>query len=461
MNSTRTAASTPTEEAPDLDAHAKILLDQRALDCVHCGLCLPVCPTYRLTGNEAASPRGRIYLMRAFAEKRIEPAVDTIGEIDRCLVCRACETVCPSGVQFGEMMELTRDLVESTPARSGFSFRVKRAFFRHVLPHPARVRWMAMLLRFYRESGLRGLLRKLGLIELFGAKTVLRDQLLPTIPPLAQRVEPPAVTAARGAARGQVGFLVGCVAHELLPGANRASIAVLAENGFEVRCPTSRPCCGALPAHFGDLDAARALAKKTIEAFDGDSEPVVVSSAGCGSAMKEYGRLLENDPTWAERARRFGARVVDWNEFLAAKGLVAPQGRLDLKVAYSEPCHLAHAQRISAAPKSLLAAIPGVTLVPFVGQDTCCGAAGLYSVTQPELSLQLLDQKMEQLKGARPDVIVTANPGCHLQLKSGAAHELPGIEVLHVAELLERSYRGGSGATVPPSPGSTPPGNSA
>jgi len=429
--------------------HEQKLLDLRALDCVHCGLCLPACPTYSLTGNEAASPRGRIYLMRAFAEKRLDIAVDTIDEVDRCLVCRACETVCPSGVQFGEMMELTRDLVEKSGARGGLAKRLKRLFFRRVLPHPARVRWLAMALRFFRESGLRGLLRKLGLIDLFGKEMALRDRLMPSIPPLAARVEPPAVTPARGSKRGDVGFLVGCVAHELLPGANRASIAVLAENGFEVRCPAERPCCGALPAHFGDLEAARALARKTIAAFERDATPVVVSSAGCGSAMKEYGRLLEHDPQWAERAQRFAARVVDWNEFLAAKGLAAPPGRLELKVAYSEPCHLAHAQRISAAPKGLLQSIPGVTLVPFAGQDRCCGAAGLYSVTQPAQSLALLDQKMAQLAGAKPDVVVTANPGCHLQLKSGAEAAMPGVEVLHVAELLERSYRAAA-APAPP-----------
>ena len=429
-----------------MSVHEEKLLDLRALDCVHCGLCLQSCPTYKLTGNEAASPRGRIYLMRAFSEKRIEMTAQTIGEIDACLVCRACETVCPSGVQYGEMMELTRDLVEKSGARSGFAKRVKRLFFRSVLPYPARVRWLAVGLRFFRQSGLRSLVRTLGLLDLFGRKMALRDQLMPAIPPLADRVEPPVVTPARGTARGKTGFLVGCVAHELLPGANRAAISVLAENGFEVRCPPSRPCCGALPAHFGDLDAARALARKTIEAFECDSDPVVVSSAGCGSAMKEYGRLLEHDPKWAERAKRFGARVVDWNEFLAAKGLTAPLGRLDLRVAYSEPCHLAHAQRISAAPKSLLESIPGVTLVPFAGQESCCGAAGLYSVTQPEQSLALLAQKMEQVATAKPDVIVTANPGCHLQLKSGAAEALPATEVLHVAELLERSYRAAGAA---------------
>jgi glycolate oxidase iron-sulfur subunit len=424
-----------------MESAEKILRYQRALDCVHCGLCLPVCPTYRLTGRESASPRGRVYLMRAFAEGRMEESAESIAEIDRCLVCRACETVCPSGVQFGEMMELTRDLLEPTPARSGLGRRLKRWFFRKVLPRPARVRWLALALRFYRVSGARGLLRKLGLLELFGKDLARRDRLLPEVPPLSERVEPPALTAARGERRARVGFLVGCVAHELLPRANRAAIAVLAENGCEVVCPPSRPCCGALPMHFGDLTAARELAKKTIDAFPEELDAVVVSSAGCGSAMKEYAGLLEHDLLYAERGRRFASRVRDWNEHLAKTSLQPPAGRLELRVAYSEPCHLAHAQRISAAPKALLAAIPGVTLVPFEGQESCCGAAGLYSVTQPAQSLALLEQKMRNLAAAKPDVIVTANPGCQLQLRAGSAERLPGVEVLHVAELLERAYR--------------------
>ncbi len=236
-----------------MDAHEKILLDQRALDCVHCGLCLPVCPTYRLTGNEAASPRGRIYLMRAFAEKRIEPAVDTIGEVDKCLVCRACETVCPSGVQFGEMMELTRDLVEATPARGGFARRVKRLFFRNVLPHPARVRWLALLLRFYRESGLRFVLQKLGLIELFGAKTVLRDRLLPSIPPLAERVEPPERTAARGPERGAVGFLVGKPYRQPVPGAAPAGAQAAASSAAPASARRMRITRGSKPPAISSI----------------------------------------------------------------------------------------------------------------------------------------------------------------------------------------------------------------
>jgi glycolate oxidase iron-sulfur subunit len=434
-----------TPHATGKEAAVETLLRyEHSLDCVHCGLCLPVCPTYRLTGKESASPRGRIYLMRAFAEKRLEESASSILEVDRCLVCRACETVCPSGVQFGEMMELTRDLLEPTGARGRLARALTRGFVRDVLASPRRVRALASLLRLYRESGLRFALRKLGVLHLFGRGLVQRDDLLPSIPPRAERGDPPVVTPACGPRRARVGFLVGCIAHELLPRANRASIEVLAKNGCEVVCPKSRPCCGALPMHFGDLEAARRLARATIDAFDdpaaGPLDAVVVSSAGCGSAMKDYHRLLEHDAAYAEKAKRFSARLKDWNEYLAALPLVPPTGRLDLRVAYSEPCHLVHAQRISAAPKALLQAIPGVQLVPFVGSDSCCGAAGLYSVTQPEQSVALLDAKMEQLALARPDVIVTANPGCHLQLKSGAADSMPAVEVLHVAELLARAY---------------------
>jgi len=341
-------------------------------------------------------------------------------------------------------MELTRDLLEPTNAHGRFARAVKRGFFHFVLASPQRVRLLATLLRLYRESGLRFALRKLGVLHLLGSDFVRRDDLLPSIPPRAERVDPPVVTPASGPRRARVGFLVGCIVHEVLLWANRAVIEVLARNGCDVVCPKSRPCCGALPMHFGDLEAARRLARTTIDAFDdpaaGTLDAVVVSSAGCGSAMKDYHRLLEHDPAYAEKAKRFSAKLKDWNEFLAALPLAPPPRRLELRVAYSEPCHLVHAQRISAAPKQLLQAIPGVQLVPFLGSDSCCGAAGLYSVTEPRQSVALLDAKMEQLAAARPDVIVTANPGCHLQLMSGAAGKMPAVEVLHVAELLARAY---------------------
>ncbi len=427
--------------AADPRAHERILRYQRTLDCVHCGLCLPVCPTYAITGKESASPRGRIYLMRAFAEERLEVSSETIREIDACLVCRACETVCPSGVQFGEMMELSRDLIEDTPARSDTTRWLKRWFFRTVLPRPALLRIAVDVLALYQRTGLCAAARFFGLPHLFGMRTATRDAMMPRVPPSDRRRNLPDVSMPFGERRARVGFLVGCVAHELLPDANRAAIAVLQYNGCEVVCPPSRPCCGALPLHFGDVSAARRLARATIESFPQDLDAVVVSSAGCAAAMKEYARMFENDPL-RMKAVAFASKVKDFSEFLVALPFHPPEGRLDVRVAYDEPCHLIHAQRISEAPKKLLQSIPGLTLVPFSEQEMCCGAAGLYTLLEPTQSIELLERKMERLVAVKPDLIATANPGCQLQLVSGAREYLPDAEVLHIAEILLRSYEG-------------------
>ncbi len=432
-----------------MKAHDKILRYDRALDCVHCGLCLPVCPTYRLTRKETASPRGRISLMRAFAEGQLEETHQNVTELDHCLVCRACETVCPSGVQFGEMMEISRDLLEDTPARRGMGPRIKRWFFRHVLPHPGRLRSLEESLRLYQKTGLRLVLQKLGLLQLGGRATVLRDAMLPDVPGLGQRNAPSRVTAAQGVPRARVGFLVGCVAHELLPEANRAAISVLSRNGCEVVCPEERPCCGALPLHFGDLEAARDLARRTIQSFPTDLDAIVVSSAGCASAMKDYGRLLEADERLRDRARRFSESIRDFTEFLLPLPLIAPEGRLDARVCFDEPCHLSHAQGIRTEPRQLIRSIPGVELVDFEGQESCCGAAGLSTVLAPEQSVELLEQKIAAVKKVAPDYLVTANPGCQLQLRTGTTEWLPGVEVMHVAELLEKSYQTADHARLP------------
>jgi glycolate oxidase iron-sulfur subunit len=422
-------------------AHEKILRYDRSLDCVHCGLCLPACPTYQHTGKETASPRGRIYLMRAFAEGRLSETPENIQEIDQCLVCRACETVCPSGVQFGEMMEITRDLVETTQARGRLPRFFKRWFFRRILPYPRRLRLLASLLSLYRGTGLQAMARTFGLVHLLGKKQVLRDSFLPPIPALTQRSEPSIVNAAEGEQQAEVGFLVGCVAHELLPAANRAAIYVLQRNGCQVHCPASRPCCGALPMHFGDVEAARSLAQKTIESFAEDLDAIVVSSAGCAAAMKEYGRLFAEDPQWQDRAERFAARIRDFSEFLVELPLRPPQGTLTLRVAYDAPCHLLHAQRIADPPLEILRSVAGVRLVPLQGSQDCCGAAGLYTVTSPESSAALLETKMKHILEARPDAVVTLNPGCQLQLQAGAREWAPGVKVMHLAELLEQAYR--------------------
>ena len=423
-----------------MKAREKILRYDRALDCVHCGLCLPACPTYRLTGKESASPRGRIYAMRAIAEGRLEETPDNLVELDRCLVCRACETVCPSGVEFGEMMELTRDIVEPTEARAKWTRRVKRWLFHGLLPHPLRLKWAVELGRWYQLLGLKRLSEIFGFSSLFGRRAVLREALMPAVPPLGQRSDPPQWTEPEGAPRSTVGFLVGCLAHELLPNANRAAIRVLQRNGCRVYCPPSRPCCGALPVHFGDLDAARELAKKTMAAFDDRVEWVVVSSAGCASAMKEAPRLFPDDSPERAAAEAFSRKVRDFSEFLVELPLTPPLGQVEARVAFDAPCHLVHAQGIRSAPLQLLQSVPGITYVEFAGQEDCCGAAGLSVLTEPEQSVQLLEEKVKAVAAADVELLVTANPGCQLHLKSGAREWYSRAEVLHLAELLDRAY---------------------
>jgi len=424
-------------------AREKILRYDRSLDCVHCGLCLQACPTYKMTGRESSSPRGRIYLMRALAEGRLEETAENVSEIDACLVCRACEPVCPSGVQYGEMMELTRDLIETGSARARFPRWLKRVLFRKVLPHPHRLRMLTDAVGLLQWTGLSTVSRKLGIPGLFGRRTALRDAMAPKVPAPDRRSVPSVVSEPTGDARATVGFLVGCVAHELLPDANRAAISVLQRNGCRVICPSRRPCCGALAGHFGDLDAARRLARETIVAFESGPtlDAIVVSSAGCASAMKEYDRLFGAEPSWQRRAEAFTRKVQDFSEFLVGLPWSPPTAGPPLRVAYDEPCHLLHAQRIQAPPRRLLQQTAGLTLVPFTGQEDCCGAAGLYTLTEPESSMQLLETKMAHVREADPDVLVTANPGCQLQLRSGAAHHTPKVEVLHLAELLDRRYR--------------------
>ncbi len=416
----------------------QLLRYDRTLDCVHCGLCLPVCPTYRLHRKESASPRGRIYLMRSFSESRLEETRDSIREIDQCLVCRACETVCPSGVEFGEMMEITRDLVEESDARAPFPRWLKRMFFRNVLPFPRRLKLVATALAVYQRSGLPTLLEKSGILHLFGEDTVLRNALMPPVPSMDRRRDLSEVHPATGNPRARVGFLVGCVAQELLPDANRAAVTVLQRQGCEVVCPEQRPCCGALPMHFGDLDAARELARTTIRSFPDAMDAIVVSAAGCGSAMKDYPRLFEESDPWHLRATEFAAKVRDFTEFLIDLPWHPPTKPLPIKVTYDAPCHLVHAQRIVEPPLAILNALPGVELTPLRGQDDCCGAAGLASISSPGQSVKLLEGKMSAVRESGADVLVTANPGCQLQLGTGCREWCPEVEVLHLAELLER-----------------------
>ena len=395
--------------------------------CVRCGLCLESCPTYTETGLETESPRGRLYLIKAIAEERIEATPTVVGHLDLCLQCRNCEAVCPSGVPYGRIMEGAR--AEILANRPPLSWRLRAIFLREVIARPRRMAAFATLLRLYRISGLRWLAER---------APFLRERVI-----LAPTISGPTFRArgvlARplGEARGRVALLIGCIMPHAYGRVHEATVRVLARNGFEVVAPPQQACCGALHAHNGDRPTARALARRNIDAFlDAQVSTIAVNSAGCGSAMKEYGELLADDPDYAEKAGRFARMVKDVTEL----PLEAPTGRVEADVTFQDPCHLAHAQRITSAPRKLLAAIPGLRLVEMAQPDRCCGSAGVYSLTHREMSLDLLDGKMREIAATGADVIATANPGCMAQLEAGLRrHRLPG-RVVHVVELLDEAY---------------------
>jgi glycolate oxidase iron-sulfur subunit len=419
-------AAAPIRTAQDLSHWT------RSLDCIHCGLCLSACPTYQVTGRENASPRGRIYLMRAVAEGRLEPDAEYTRALDECLVCRNCETACPSGVRFGELMEFARDAEKQRVPPKGWAGLVERVAFRHVLPKRRVLAAVLALLRLYQRSGAQTLVRKSGLLRRLAPGLARREALLPRIPGRRERTPLLERYPAHGERRATVGFLSGCVMHPLMPEVHRATIRVLNDQGFDVLVPPAQGCCGALHFHFGHADEGKELARANLRAFLAEPlDAILNNSAGCGAALKEYPHHLEGVD-----AQRFSALVRDVSEFLVERGLrtIAPGPRL--RVAYDEPCHLIHAQKISAAPKALLRAIPGVELVPFDGQESCCGAAGIYNLVQPELAGAILEPKIAAIAKARPDVVVTGNPGCLLQLRTGLEAAGLAIPVKHPLELV-------------------------
>ena len=406
--------------------------------CVHCGLCSNNCPTYRLWGREADSPRGRIRQMALVDQGRLEIGETFVTHIDRCLNCRNCESVCPSGVEYGKILELARAQIEQKYKRP-FASRVLRDFvYRRLLPHPRRIAAAARLLRFYQRSGLASLAHETGILRLLGLQE--RDRLLPKIDSDFFFSDLGKTFPAHGQQRARVAFFAGCVAQVTFSELNRATIRVLQANGCEVVVPAEQLCCGALAAHAGVRNVARDLARANFKAFNSDDfDAIITNAAGCGSTLKEYPHLFHADGSDLESARKFSAKVRDVSEFLADLGLVAPMRPLPMRVTYQDSCHLVHGQKIREAPRKLIRAIPSVELVEMALSDLCCGSAGVYNVTEPKAALDLLADKMTHSKQTKAQAILTANPGCILQLRAGAAIHNTGQEVLHVVELLDRA----------------------
>jgi glycolate oxidase iron-sulfur subunit len=406
--------------------------------CVHCGLCLNHCPTYRLWGQEADSPRGRIRQIELVDQGKLELGDSFVEHIDRCLDCRACETACPSGVEYGRLVQTARAQIEQHYKRPLASRLARDFVYRRLLPYPRRIATAARFLKFYQRSGLAALARATGVLRLLGLQD--RERLLPRIDSEFFFAELGKTFPAQGTRRARVALFAGCVAQVTFSELNRATIRVLQANGCEVVVPEGQVCCGALPNHAGVRDVARDLARKNFGAFPVDEfDAIITNAAGCGSTLKEYTHLFAaEDPAYAQAAK-FTQKMRDVTEFLAELGLTAPLLPVPLRVTYQDSCHLAHGQKIREAPRELIRAVPGVELVEMALADQCCGSAGVYNVTETEASLELLSKKMECVKQTEARAIVTANPGCILQLRAGVSIHATDQEVLHVVELLDRS----------------------
>jgi glycolate dehydrogenase iron-sulfur subunit len=399
------------------------------LDCIHCGLCLSSCPTYRVLGSEMDSPRGRIYLMRAFDEGRAKITDSFVEHMSRCLDCRACETACPSGVHFGHMMEEMRGTItEQRPAHW-----IARLVLRHIFPYPSRFQLASRMLQLYRAIGVQSLVRSTGLLKRIAPRMAAAEALMPDLE-MQRGVPLNTHYRAEGEKRGTVAFFTGCVMNSMMGAINRASVNLLTAAGYDVVVPPAQICCGALANHAGLRDTAKDMARKNIAAFPaGKLDGIIINAAGCGAMLKEYPVLIDG-------AGEFSSKVKDIAEFLVStrifERLKKPLAR---RVGYDDPCHLIHGQGIKLEPRKLLKAIPGIQLIEIEGADQCCGSAGIYNITQNGLSMEILNRKMEKIQKANIEVLATGNPGCMFQFRYGAKKFGMNLEVVHPVELLARS----------------------
>ena len=414
--------------------------EQDLSKCVHCGLCLNACPTYRELHVEMDSPRGRIYQMVQVSKGA--PITESYQEhMDLCLACRGCETACPSGVEYGRLIEAARADIENRVQRPLGTRLLRWLVFERLLPSRTALRLAGASLYIYQASGLQKLVRSSGMLKLMGK--------FGAVEPLAPPIETPffyrhmgRVFPPQGPRRYRIAFLSGCIANISFARLNEATVRVLQANGCEVTVHADQTCCGALHVHAGLREPARKLARKNIDALlDGNFDAIITNAGGCGSTLKEYDELLEHDPQYAERAQKFAALMKDVNEFLASIELNPRMGEVRATVTYQDSCHLAHGQKIRTAPRQLLSLVPGLTIKEMRLSDICCGSAGIYNVVHTDLSMQLLEKKMQTVNATKAERIATANPGCMLQLRAGVVMHGRGQRVFHVVEILDEAYR--------------------
>jgi glycolate oxidase iron-sulfur subunit len=446
--------------------------------CIHCGFCLPTCPTYAVLGVEMDSPRGRIYQMQAVADGRLEVSDDFIEHMYCCVGCRACETACPSGVQFGKLIEAAREQIQletqevsapqiptttastddhptetttpSTPS-SAAARLLRRFFFEVMLPSRLILTVVFGGLKLYQRSGLETLVHRLGLLDLvnklptpFQGQLAIPEELMHGARGEIAARKLPEITPAIGKKRYRVGFISGCIMDQVFRDINEATIRVLTANGCEVVTPPQQGCCGALHIHGGEAEKGRELARHNIDIFEPyNCDAIIINSAGCGSTLKEYDHLLRDDPNYARRASIFSAKMKDISEFLADIAWQHDLGDVAQTVAYHDACHLLHGQKIKLQPRQILQALPGMKLVDLKESDWCCGSAGVYNITNQEMGKALLERKINNIAASGASIIATGNPGCMMQIAMGVRQRGLPMEVVHPVELLDKAYRAG------------------
>lgn len=426
--------------------------EQKLLACIHCGLCLEACPTYVITGNENDGPRGRLYLMRAVVEGRLENTSDAFRKhIDRCLGCRACEQVCPAGVEYGLLLESSREELLRAQPKSDATNKLLRFALRHIWLSPARLRLMFWGARVFRDLGVAGFLLKSGIGRLLSRQAVFGLGLLESSRPVvtATKRKPNLRGSESAGAQENVLLFTGCVGEGLFARVNRATERVLRANGFAVQAPEEQVCCGALHAHAGDLDGARELARKNIRAFNSDA-PIITNAGGCGAMLTTYAHLLAGDPELAEPAANFSRRVRDVSQQLQAHQNFIPaedqsvsssvKSVANTRVTYDTSCHLLYGQHAGEASQEMLRSAVGPDFVPLEGTERCCGAAGIYNLLQPELSGRVLQEKLDHVRETQATILATGNPGCQMHIGAGARLAGMDLKVCHPIELVDEAY---------------------
>jgi glycolate oxidase iron-sulfur subunit len=421
--------------------------EDELMNCMRCGFCLPTCPTYIESGfQESHSPRGRIALMKAVVDGLIEPDEDVERSLNMCLGCRACEPVCPSGVRYGHLLEEARDIIQQHKKHSFLVRVVRKLVFHELFPYPERMRMAMGLIGFYQRSGLQSFARKTGLLNILPSSLRQMEKVLPNVPPLKEMKERPHHLAPEGPVKRRVAFFTGCLMDTMFMATNDATMRLLQLAGCEVIIPPAQTCCGALHGHGGEKQKAKELAKRNIEAFERlEVDDIVTNAGGCGAFLMEYDHLLKDEAEWSERAKAFVAKIKDISEVLVE--LDFQQKRLKVPpqiVTYQDSCHLRNVMKTSAAPRKLLRAIEGVEFREMKDADRCCGSAGIYNIVEPEMSMQILDYKMEMAKQTKAATIVTANPGCLLQVKLGIerAGLADRVRAVHLVDFLLEAAKG-------------------